>query len=473
MNTQLAISLAQRLAEFVVEVRWDQIPPEVRETTTRSLVDTVGVGLLGAAQPEVTSSLAGYLRHEHVEPADAGWGARVFGMRGRVSPFAAGLLNGVLAHALEFDDSHRRGKVHPGAVVIPAALAAAEVAGAGGRDFVAAVAVGYEVMIRVAMALGTGAHRRQGWHATSTAGTFGAAAAAGRLLGLTRAQVTSALGLAGTQSGGLWAFKADGSMAKRFHAGRAAQGGLQAAALAGGGLTGPRFIFEAEDGGFLRAFSEEARPDLLTEGLGERWEAAQVSLKPYPCCRTIHPAIEAALQLAGPGRIPPQSIRRILVHTHSVAAIQNGLPQPPQNRVQAQFSLPYCVAVALAYGPPRLEHFAPPWLSDRTVLDLLARVEIHVSPEMDRLYPQLWPARVEVVTDRGERFAAEARFARGDPEHPLGRDEVEAKFMACAPRCLGEGEARVLLANLWGVEAVTDMGRLGPLAGPGGWAAWA
>jgi 2-methylcitrate dehydratase PrpD len=217
--------------------------------------------------------------------------AAIWGRGQRARANDAAFTNGIAAHAFELDDYHNA-KAHPGAVVVPAALAIAERVDASGEDCLLAIVIGYETLIRTAMVLDPIATRKRGWHLTGVAGTLGAAAACASLLRLDAEHTACALGLAGTQSSGLFAFNADGAMSKRFHAGRAAQAGVVAAELAARGFTGPTAFYEADDGGLLRAFSDAPVKERLVTGLGDIYEATQISFKPYSCCGSTHAYID-------------------------------------------------------------------------------------------------------------------------------------------------------------------------------------
>src|SRR5262249_48234940 len=219
---------------------------------------------------------------------------------------------------------YHQAKLHPGAVVIPAAIAMAEQLNSSGERLVTAIAAGYEVMIRTSLALNPSAARLRGWHLTGVCGPFGAAAACASLLGLTEEQAAWALGLAGTQGSGLWAFNADGTMSKRFHAGRAAQAGVMAAELAALGLTGPTQIYEFHDGGALKAFSDASDPTPLTRDLGTAFHLDTTSIKPYSCCGSTHSYVDAAFELRRRLGTPWNAERRVRVGMAKVVDVQCG-----------------------------------------------------------------------------------------------------------------------------------------------------
>jgi len=329
-------------------------------------------------------------------------------------------LAAALSHVTETDDLHRASVTHPGCVVIPAAWLLARGLGVRGRALLGAVIVGYEAMTRVGEALGPGHYRL--FHNTATAGVFGSAAAAASLLGLDEDGWVWALGNAGTQAAGLWQFNEDAAMSKHLHAGHAAACGLRAALLAREGFTGAEAILEGERG-FFRALCPDPDPDAVLAD-ADAWKLAETSIKPYPCCRHTHPAIDAALEVRSsldgkrPGRV------RVTSYPAALAVTDRPRPDTPYG---ARFSLQYCVATALLRGPPGLEAFEPGALGDAGVHGLLSRTSVEASPELEAAYPARWGARVEVETTDGEVLRASRDTARGDPDQPLSDGELDAK----------------------------------------------
>ena len=246
-----AAGITLALADFIVGVRAGGVPASVRAVLQDAVIDAVGCGLFGLTQP-ACRIVQSYALEQGGPPEATLWASG----GAKVSAGHVALAAGTAIHGFDFDD-HHRAKIHPGAAVLPVVLALGEREGIDGPTFLAALAAGYEAMIRVSLAANPNAARMRGWHLTGTTGTFGAAAAAAVILGFDALTTASALGLAGTQSAGLWAFNSDGAMSKRLHPGRAAESGVLSAALAGRGFQGPRYILEAEDGGFLAAMSED------------------------------------------------------------------------------------------------------------------------------------------------------------------------------------------------------------------------
>jgi len=419
-NTSEELSLTEQLSAFLVATQSTDIPDPVINDAKYYTLDWLGSAIAGTVTEPGRMLLA-------YAASQAGQGATVIGLGQERNAGLAALTNGGLSHIVEMDDLDRASVVHPAAPVIPTALAMAEREGRSGLDFLAAVVLGYEVAIRIGEAVGRSHYRF--WHNTATCGVFGAAAAAGWLLGLDAEQMVWALGNAGTMSAGLWEFIADGAMSKHLHAGRAASSGLLAADLARRGFTGARRILEGERG-FFAATSSDARPELVTQGLVPgmaAYKISGVSIKPYPSCRHTHPAIDAALALHQEHVPVPDQIARIEVETYQAAL--NLIDNPnPTHSYAAKFSLQYCVACALARGRVGLDDFRSEVLGDEAVRGLMARMSVGLSEELDEHYPQEWPARVRVALADGRQFAQLVKVPRGDPENPLTQAELEGKF---------------------------------------------
>ncbi|MDN5348218.1 MAG: hypothetical protein PWP65_1782 [Clostridia bacterium] len=416
----------KELARFAAELTYGQLPVEVKEKAKMCLLDALGCGL-GACRHDHNLKLL-----EALNAFEASGGSTVWGQKQKSPFWTAVLVNSSMVHTLDFDDFHKRGKVHCGSTVVAPVLAVAERIGSTGEEIITALVAGYEVMLRVAIAADAAAHRLRGWHGTATCGTFGAAAAVGRLLGLDGYWLANALGSAGTQSSGLWAFTADGAMSKKFHAGRAAQSGAMAAFMARSGFTGATKILEAEDGGFLKAVSDRPHLEALTEGLGSKWEIMDVGFKPFACCRTIQPAIEAAITLKRRHGLQWKEIKRlekIRVYTYSVAKKQNDLPLPPVNSNMAQFNLPFLVAVALRDGTIKLEALDETSLNDEELLGVARKVEVLVDEEIEKQFPAKWGCRMELVAGSGGVLETYIASAKGDPQNPLTLEDQRQKFL--------------------------------------------
>ena len=417
------------LARFVAEV---QPPPEVRQVTRRYLLDWLGSALAGGElRPptiarELVASLGGHPQ------------ATVLGDGTRTSAPLAAFANAAAAHVLEMDDLDRASISHPGAPIIAAALAGAEREGADGDALLDAIAIGYEVSIRVGEALGPTHYEH--WHTTGTAGTLGAAAAASRLAGLDAATVLQALGSAGTMTAGLWEFLADGAMSKQLHPAKAAHDGLLAALLATRGFTAASRIIEGAKG-LLAAMSSAPDAERLTAGLvatGEgAWRIHGVSFKVHASCRHTHSAVDAALRLRQQHAIEPAAIERVDVRLYSQAlGLLEGMQ--PTTPYAAKFSLPFCVAAALVHGDLAPERFSDASIREPEVLALTDRVQFTTDPDLDRLYPTAWPAIVAITTRSGARWEQRVDHPAGDPESGIAEDDIAAKFVALTAPLLGD-----------------------------------
>ncbi len=433
------MTLAEQLAGEVVAMRDGPLPAGVLPRALDLLRDHLGVALGGAGE---ASSI---VLRRGLEKLAPGGGATVLGTVERLPAPQAAIANGAAAHALEMDDTHQGGSIHLGATVFPAALAAAELAGASGDRVLRAALGGYDVAARLAMALGPAAHYRRGFHLTATCGAFGAAAAAGAVLGLDRAAIAAALGIAGSQAAGSMEFLADGSWTKRFQTGWAACAGLHAAALAQAGFSGPATILEGRFG-FLHAYSDGATTAPLAARDG--YELMRTSVKPHACCRYMQGPIDAVLALRAAHRIEPAEVERV-----EVGMLAAGMPivcepaeakRRPASVVDAQFSLPFGIAMALVRGAASPAEFAPAWLADPTVRALMERVVGVPDPALDAVFPHAWPCWVRVALRGRGDVHARVEHPRGDPESFLEPAELAEKFHTLAARALG-GAARARL----------------------------
>lgn len=435
---------SEEIAAFCATLSFDDIPGEAVEAAKYFALDFSGVALGGS---DAASSRA---ICETVLRLDPGVGdSTVVGRRHRVRPHWAALVNGAAAHALELDDTHQAGSLHPGAVVLPAALAVAEATGATGRDLVAAIVVGYEVSCRLAMALQPASHYARGFHPTATCGVFAAAAAAGRLLGLTVEQMVCALGIAGSQAAGSLEFLADGAWTKRFHPGWAAHSGIVAAELARSGFTGPRRILEGRSG-FLRGYSDSPLVGELLDALGTRFEIVRTSIKPHACCRYNQAPIDGVMRLVTEHDVDPGTIERITVGLLGVAfpivAEPADLKRRPRSTVDAQFSLPFAVALAAARRRTGAAEYRSETLTAPDIVRLMDRVECVPAPELDALFPARWPATVEIRLRDGRRLATRIDHPKGDPENPLTWDELAAKFNGLISAIVPPDQCAAILA---------------------------
>jgi 2-methylcitrate dehydratase PrpD len=434
---------APELARFVSALRCEDLPPAAVDAARRHLLDTFGVAIRGRTHANAANSLRG------LESADGASGrATVWGGAGKLSSAYAALANGIAAHVLDFDDTHTDSIVHGSAIVAPVVMALGEERGAGGDDLLAAFVAGWEVAARVGLA-SRGTFHKRGFHTTSIAGVFGAAAAAARMLRLDAGEAAHALALAGSQASGINEYLSNGSSAKSLHPGWSAHAGILAATLARSGMTGPMSVFEGRDG-LLRAYGLPAECDAgqLDADLGSRWETTRISIKPYPCCHFAHAFVDCVGALLGKG-----------IAARDIAALHCVVPEielplicepfeqklAPATPYAAKFSLPYVLAARIADG--RIDHasFEPASISRPELLALAARVTYRVAAADETPFPRTFPGWVEATLADGRKLVERLDVNRGHPDNPLSLEQVAAKFRDNAVEALGEpGVARVI-----------------------------
>jgi 2-methylcitrate dehydratase PrpD len=439
---------AAALARFVATASPADLPRAIREKSLRHILDTLACGIAGAASREAQACLDLALATEGPGPAPA-WGTDR-----RLAARSAALVNGVACHAFELDDTG--GCDHSGAVVLPAALAALTLAErpVTGTEFVLAIVLGYEVARRALEACGGYApHNDAGWHSTATCGTFGAAVAVARLMGLDAVGITHTIGHAASFSGGLWAFIHDGSQTKRIHAGRAAEGGLLAAMLARAGVTGPSAVFEKRWGGFLSTFAgSSAEPEALTIGLGESWRMERVSIKPYASCRGTHSAVDALGLLLNGNRLDADDILRIEVRLSRFLLDMCG-GREAMTLPQAQMSLPYALAARLTFGHAGLEAYRAARRSDLTLKAVMDRVALIVDDTID---PTEEPF-VCIVTHDGRAFETRVTSPLGSPANPVTDAAYFDKVRGLSGMALDIAAVERLVTGVRGLWDDTDM----------------
>ena len=440
-----AIPLARSLGEYAA-VLAAQAPDAALDAMRLYVLDTLAVMIAGSTSASSRVVLRSLAR------ADARGEATVAAAGRIASRTDAALINGAYSHALELDDDHRVAVLHPGAVVVPAALAACEAQGTDGRTFLAAVLGGYEIMCRLGLVF-RGSPFQHGLHPTAIFGVFGAAAAAGIAMSLDGAQMTHCLGIAGTQASGLTEWRADGSWIKRLHPGRAAHSGVLSAALAAEGFTGPATILEGP-GGFFTAFGHGEPMDtgVLVRDLGTYHHALDTAIKPYPCCRFMHGALDLALDARAAG-LDAAEIALVDIEIYETGVLT--LHKIPMNAVDAQFNVPYGVACALKRGAVTLDDFTEQAVRDSDTLALCQRVNVRINNTYSAAYPDVYNVAMIVTLASGERRRYHSTCPSGDPQAPAyaGQharlaQETDRKAAALLAQCGFPGLAEQLHAAI-------------------------
>lgn len=446
----------EKLARFSSSLRLSAVPQNTLGAARLCVLDTIG-SALGAANYEEIPCLFQELQHWDGACSLSAW---VWGHRKQAGAFPAMLLNGIMAHALELDDVHTGSKSHIGAVVVPAAWTMADALGRSGAAFLEAVIAGYEVMARIGMGMDVSSNRKRGWHTTGIIGTFGAAAAACHLLRLDWQKTLSAFGMAGTQSSGLWAFLAEGSTCKKLHPARAAVNGAISAVLAKGGMTGPAGILDAQDGGLYPAVSDSFQMSKVSAGLGETWEIMSIDKKPYPCCRTTHHAIDAALSLRNTHDFRLEDVTSILVETYEVGVLQCGFEKYPESPVEAKFSIPFTCAAALVHGKITQEEFMEDVIADPLVKKLAQSTKVVADPLFNNRYPTRWGSRMHLILQDGKELMCQVDDMSGSIRAPLSQQQEKDKFMGLVKGNLPDTQASQLLQDILTIETLPRLPEL-------------
>ncbi|VTU24906.1 MmgE/PrpD family protein [Variovorax sp. PBL-E5] len=450
------------LARFACHLSLDKLPAPAIAAARMNVLDTLACAAAGSSAAAVAET-----RELAVE-----WGGApqasllIFG--DKVPAHHAAWVNGTMAHARDYDDTHDAAVLHAGVSVVPAALAAAELrGGVGGADLLAAVAAGLETICRLGVATRIGIVE-SGYMYTSLFGHFAATVAAGRVLGLDQAQMVNAIGIAYSQVAGNHQVTRDGALTKRMQPGFAAKSALMSVQLAQRKVRGAQATFEGEDG-FLRVYlHDRCDRDALREGLGERYEFTQLSYKPYPCCRLNHSAIDAALALREAHAIRAGQVRRIRVginrQAHEAVCTPIEVRKTPRSVVHAQFSLPYTVAAAIVDGGVRLGHFEQASLGREDILALAQRIDPYVDKDIEREWGRnVTPALMHVEMNDGTTHSLRVDQPLGHPERPMTAAAMDAKAIDCfraAARPLHADAAARLRRLVESIETCADVSAL-------------
>ena len=445
---RIAPGSAAQFMEFASGLASITLPRSVMEQAKWCVLDGVACGLFGATQSWAQIMGQAIAAERPQGPCT------MLGHAQTVAAPAAALVNGTALHGFELDDLIPAAIVHPGCVVVPAALAAAEAADASGDRLLRGIIAGYEASARLSTALGLEPSHR-GFHKTAVVGPVAAAIAAGVAGGLSAAELSAAVGLACSCASGIKAFAngSGGGMVKRMHAGRAAEAGVRMAQLASRGFSGPRAAIDGRFG-LLEVFGgESARAGPLAEGLGEHWAVNDVWVKVYPICGWIQGVVQVLQALRGPEPVDESCVRKVTVGTSKFAVTYNG-NVAPQDTMEAQYSIPYCVAVALMRDPRDPAAFAADAIADGAWCAIAKRVDLYVDPQSEAMYPAHFGCRVQLHLATGEVREDALIDAHGTAADPCTEDERMAKFRRLASFVSSPGKLRGFLNALSHLECI-------------------
>ncbi|MGA2895739.1 MAG: MmgE/PrpD family protein [Xanthobacteraceae bacterium] len=441
---------AQTLADFAVGLRFDQIPEQIVERAKDCIIDIAGVCAFGSTVPSSRPLLA------YAEKYGQGGGSTILGTALKVHAPMAALANGAFAHSFEMDNLVAPSVgVHPGASLLPPGLAVAQEVGAPGRDFITAFVAGFEVMHRIGDAA-LEMTEKLGFHSPGLTGPFGGAVIAGRLLNLNAEQMTNALGIAGSLSSGLLEFsKSGGGTVKRMHLGHGAQSGVMAAMLARDGFAGPATVLEGKLG-YLKAFARDADASRLTAGLGEDWRTRRLLFKRYSCHITAHVPVTAILLLKSRYGVSGDDMAGVTVEGSEKMLSHHDIAEP-RDVAMAQYSTPFCVAVACYLDPRNPNVFCEKTLNDGAIRDLCRRVKLKLREETTARNPLA--SRVTIRLKDGRELVEELESFPGMPQQPLDRAGLREKFETITAD-LRQGRPATLFASLTALERAPDVGAL-------------
>lgn len=451
-----------RLCAWLADFRLESVPTETLDRAKDLILDGLGCALVGARLPWSRTAVEAMARLEGPGPATLiGWD------RGLCAP-AAALLNGTFIQGFELDDFHPLGPLHSASLLLPALLALSDLQPVSGREFLRAAVAGFEVGPRVGMALHGAQMLSRGWHSGAVFGTHAAAVASGVVLGLDAARFEDALGLAGTQSGGLMAAQYE-AMCKRMHHGFAARAGLTAACLVAGGYTGIKRVFERDYGGFLSVFGEGHAPEAerIVSGLGERWETQRITIKPYAAMGALHAPLDALFELARRRPLKAHEIARMDVHMSHAAYHHGWWPlQRPITPIAAQMNVGYALAAATLDGAAMVRQFAPDRIDRDDVWALIPRITAHHEAAFDAGGPAgRGRTRLTIRFTDGSEETVELAAPRTATQ-PLDGAGVEAKFRTLTDGIVEDGRREAIRSLVRGLEDVADMRELTRLLAP-------
>ena len=417
--------MTEKFADFCEQLKYEDLTPEVIKRTKLLILDTVGIIIRARHDAESTASLVAAIDKLEMNNGSC----QVFSDKKTYTPSAAALLNGTLAHSLDFDDTHAEASLHSSAPILSAALAAAQMKKSSGQQLITACVVGYEVQIRLGLAGGSSAHYKRGFHPSATCGVFGAAAAAGYLLGLNKDQFISAFGIALSQSAGSMQFLTDGAWTKRSHVGQAAQNGLSCAIMAAEGFKGPSQAFEGK-WGYLHSYASGGDVKKALDSLGKKFETLNLGVKPYPSCRYSHAAIDGIIELQKELGFSPDDVDDIDIGLSETALNIIGYPlndkQHPKSIVDGQFSMPFCAAVTVKSGGLKWDDYKI-HLKNNDTLSFCNKITVSPDEDAEKCCPEYMSAKVKLIVN-GKKHEKFIKIPKGEPENFMEDKEFISKF---------------------------------------------
>ena len=416
-------SIAENYSEWALNLKNNDIPESVQQKLQIIVMDSFGLMASAKKEPYVVSL---------IDALKEIGNCVLIGHENKTSPFNASIINGTSVHGEDFDDTFEGTPVHVGAVMVPAMLSVAQTNNLSGQEFLRGLAIGSELICRLALVAPTAVHR-QGFHPTAIFGAFGSSIGISSVIGSNIKQMSSALGIVGSMASGIIEYLAEGTSTKRIHPGWAAGCGYQSANIAKSGFLGPRTVFEGKHGAFSSFAKDTIEPDFshITDQLGSRWECTNLAIKPYACGTMAQPFIDCAIKLR-------DKIENIEEIEKIVAQVGEGTvhrlwepleeKQKPSSPYGAKFSVPYCIAVGLLDGVAGLKEFTDSRLKDLELIKLTSKISYEINPNDE--YPQNYSGNIKIFKKNGDILSANQPCLRGGKKDPLSFEEVKQKFHA-------------------------------------------
>ena len=459
------MEITRTLAKSIIAVDYRTLSRKAIEATKRLVLDSLACAVGGSSMVEMKSL------NDLVKEWDGKKESTVVAFGSRVPSPSAALVNGSMGRALDFDDCYDKAPIHSAVPVVSAGFAVAERRGAvSGKEFITAVTLGIDLSCRMSAATPLEGLEGYGWTYSAIYGYFGAAATSAKILGLSEDKLLNALGIAYHQASGTRSGNAQGRTTKAMGSGFAARGGVVSALMAERGLTGSNECMAGKWGIYNLFHRGECITERLTDGLGKTFMGEDDSLKPYPCCRCIHPFIDAALTLVKENNIRPEDVERVTAYAGEKTYIGECEPlelkQNPPNSVAAQFSIPWVLAIAITYRKVEIKDFTEQALRNKDIHRLARKVITRKDPELNQ--PAIEPAVVEINMKDGRVYRERVSHARGSPENPLTTKDVAEKFRNCASyaaRPIPKKKLGQTVQMVEGLDDVTDVGQIIRLLG--------
>jgi 2-methylcitrate dehydratase PrpD len=448
-------------AKNLKNTEYDDLPQRVVDETKKQILDILGVAIGGFSQRGAKE-----LRELVLE-----WGGKkessIIGTSVKVPVPNAAHANATMAHCLDYDDVHEKAVMHSGVVIIPTCLAMAECRGSfSGKDIITAVALGVDMMCRLALATTPGKSPVElGWHLTTLFGFLGVAGTAARILGLDEEGIVSAIGIGYHQSCGNGQTVKDGALSKRLGPGFAVKGGITSALLAEKGVTGAHNALEGQWGLYNLYMHGDYGPDILRKDLGRRFEGMNVAIKPYPCCRGIHPAIDSTLAIKNENNLTAEDIKEIVIYVteahYSLLCSPEDVKCNPRNPVDAQFSIPWGVATAIANNQVTLGDYTETAIKSDMIREITKKMRVEIDNGLRRP-DKMEPTRIEIITSEGRNYSKVVEHPLGSLERPMTFEDCSRKFRDCAKR-LGHEKMDKVIEVVGRLDELSDVDELFPL----------